>query len=69
MYVIFWQNSSSWVLLNVASLYWRVQGDTVEAIKCLRQALYFSPSNARVGIFLVYFNKTSKDVLAHNVLW
>ncbi|XP_078346607.1 tetratricopeptide repeat protein 17-like [Oculina patagonica] len=41
------KNSSSWVLLNVASLYWRVQGDTVEAIKCLRQALYFSPSSAR----------------------
>lgn len=41
------KNSSSWVLLNVASLYWRVQGDTAEAIKCLRQALSFSPSNAR----------------------
>lgn len=43
----FGQNSTSWVLLNIASLYWRVQGDTAEAIKCLRQALSFSPPNAR----------------------
>ncbi|XP_074638202.1 tetratricopeptide repeat protein 17-like [Acropora palmata] len=41
------RNSTSWVLLNVASLYWRVQGDTAEAIKCLRQALHFSPSHTR----------------------
>lgn len=41
------KNSTSWVLLNVAALYWRVQGDTAEAIKCLRQALSFSPSDAR----------------------
>ncbi|XP_068672109.1 tetratricopeptide repeat protein 17-like [Montipora foliosa] len=41
------RNSTSWVLLNIASLYWRVQGDTVEAIKCLQQALYFSPSHIR----------------------
>ena len=48
----FGQNSTSWVLLNIASLYWRVQGDTAEAIKCLRQALSFSPPNARVCVAL-----------------
>ena len=46
------QNSTSWVMLNMASLYWRVQGDTAEAIKCLRQALYFSPPDARVCFHL-----------------
>ncbi|XP_077994523.1 tetratricopeptide repeat protein 17-like [Glandiceps talaboti] len=36
-------NQSSWVLSNMAALYWRVEGEAEKALDCLRQALFFSP--------------------------
>lgn len=44
----FLQNSSSWILLNLAAYYWRIKGNALEAVECLRQALYFSP---RLGLY------------------
>ncbi|CAB4014527.1 tetratricopeptide repeat 17-like isoform X2 [Paramuricea clavata] len=46
------KNETSWILLNLAALYWRIQGNSFEAIECLRRALYYSYSNAR-GMTLV----------------
>lgn len=37
------KNETSWVLLNLAGLYWRIAGPTVNAIECLRRALHYSP--------------------------
>ena len=40
------QNESSWVLYNLAALYWRIVGDGQQAIKCLKLALHVSsPTN------------------------
>ncbi|XP_077862903.1 tetratricopeptide repeat protein 17-like [Saccoglossus kowalevskii] len=36
-------NQSSWVLANMAALYWRVEGEGEKSLDCLRQALTFSP--------------------------
>lgn len=35
------QNMSSWVLYNMAALYWRIKGDAPSAIECVRRALFF----------------------------
>lgn len=37
------ENSSSWILFNMAAYYWRVHGDANNAIECIRRALHFSP--------------------------
>lgn len=37
------KNGSSWVLYNLASVYWRIKGDAPKAIECARRAIYFSP--------------------------
>ena len=39
----FFQNSTSWVLYNLAGFYWRMKGDLNQATECLRRALHFSP--------------------------
>ncbi|XP_070560353.1 tetratricopeptide repeat protein 17-like [Ptychodera flava] len=36
-------NQTSWVLANMAALYWRVEGEAEKALECLRQGLFFSP--------------------------
>lgn len=55
------KNETSWILLNLAALYWRIQGNSFEAIECLRRALYYSYSNAR-GMALV----SLANILHHN---
>ena len=35
------QNMSSWVLYNMAALYWRIKGDAPSAIECIRRAMFF----------------------------
>lgn len=45
------QHPTSWELANLAALYWRVEGNPVNAVNCLRLALANSPSNARVRAF------------------
>jgi len=42
------QNSTSWVLNNLASLYWRVKGRGDLAANCLLAAYHSAPSNAKV---------------------
>lgn len=37
------KNNTSWILLNMAGIYWRITGPTVNAIECLRRALHYSP--------------------------
>ncbi|KAK3594378.1 hypothetical protein CHS0354_032887 [Potamilus streckersoni] len=37
------QNSSSWVLYNMAAFYWRIKGDPNHVIECVRRALHLSP--------------------------
>lgn len=54
------KNSSSWVLLNLAAYYWRIKGNALEAVECLRRALYFSPRLGSLFVFLyclVYFSR------------
>lgn len=41
------KNSTSWVALNMAGLYWRVVGNANNAIECFRRAFYFSKSRAK----------------------
>jgi tetratricopeptide (TPR) repeat protein len=36
-------NTTSWTLLNLAGLYWRVKGNASQAIECLRSAFFFAP--------------------------
>uniref|UniRef100_A0AAR2JH73 Tetratricopeptide repeat domain 17 n=1 Tax=Pygocentrus nattereri TaxID=42514 RepID=A0AAR2JH73_PYGNA len=37
------RNSSSWVLYNVASFYWRMKNEPRRAVDCVIRALHFSP--------------------------
>ena len=46
------QNSTSWVLSNLAALYWRVVGQGQLAIKCLKHSLYYSNEYTRVSQLL-----------------
>ncbi|XP_033752791.1 tetratricopeptide repeat protein 17-like [Pecten maximus] len=41
------KNSTSWVLTNVAALYWRVEGDAKRAIQCLRLSLTTAPTEVK----------------------
>lgn len=41
-------DSTSWVLSNLAALYWRIVGQGQLAIKCLKHALYYSDESVRV---------------------
>jgi len=37
----------SWVLSTAAALYWRVKGNAVKAINCVRHSLFHAPNNMR----------------------
>lgn len=41
------ENTTSWILATAAALYWRVVGNTEEAITCLRQALTYVPGDMK----------------------
>jgi tetratricopeptide (TPR) repeat protein len=41
------KNSTDWVALNIAALYWRVQGNANQAIECLRRAFFFAGSGQK----------------------
>jgi hypothetical protein len=40
-------NSTSWVLSTAAALFWRVKGNSEQAVKCLRHSLYYSPRDMK----------------------
>lgn len=42
-FVFVFQNSSSWVLYNMASFYWRMKNEPQKAVDCVVRALHFSP--------------------------
>ena len=44
------QNSSSWVLNDLAAVYWRVMGNGEMAVRCLKVALQHAPVNYRVSV-------------------
>ena len=44
------QNQTSWVLANLAALYWRVEGEAARAVQCLKLAYKHSPSHAKVSV-------------------
>ena len=44
------QNSSSWVLNDLAAVYWRVMGNGEMAVRCLKVALQHSPAKCRVSV-------------------
>ncbi|XP_061671149.1 tetratricopeptide repeat protein 17 isoform X2 [Syngnathoides biaculeatus] len=45
------RNTSSWVLYNMASFYWRMKNDPQRAIDCVVRALHFSPRHHKdVGL-------------------
>ena len=37
----------SWILYNLATLYWRIVGNTINGLECARRALYFVPDEYR----------------------
>lgn len=37
----------SWVLCNLAAVYWRIVGNTAHAIECVRHALHHAPDSYR----------------------
>ncbi|RXG71025.1 Tetratricopeptide repeat protein 17 [Armadillidium vulgare] len=41
------KNKTSWVLYTLASQYWRIKGNTQEAVECIRRAIYFSTREYR----------------------
>lgn len=41
------KNSSSWVLYNMASFYWRMKNEPQKAVDCVVRALHFSPRYRR----------------------
>ena len=41
------KNSTSWILLNLATLYYRIVGNAQEALECCRRAVHFSPREQR----------------------
>jgi hypothetical protein len=42
-------NDVHWALSTLSSLYWRIKGDPVNAIKCLRHSLQNSPEKFKVN--------------------
>lgn len=43
IYTALSQNATSWILLNLAAIYWRVAGYSYNGVECLRRALHYSP--------------------------
>ncbi|XP_048450862.1 tetratricopeptide repeat protein 17-like, partial [Rhincodon typus] len=37
------KNTSSWVLYNMASFYWRMKNEPYQVVECVIRALHFSP--------------------------
>lgn len=60
------QNSTSWIVLNLAGLYWRVNGNSTRAVQCLRAALYYSPRAYKVSVH-VQIDRTCQDCFAVTV--
>lgn len=37
------RNKTSWIYLNLASIYWRIKGDAYNALECSRRAIVCAP--------------------------
>ncbi|XP_026123771.1 tetratricopeptide repeat protein 17 [Carassius auratus] len=69
------QNSSSWVLYNLASFYWRMKNDPRRAVDCVVRALHFSPRQHKDVAFINMANilhrahfSADAAILAHAAL-
>ena len=47
------KNPASWVAANLGALYWRIMGDAVKTIDCVKVAYANAPRNARVSAVIV----------------
>ena len=62
-------NKTSWVLLNLAAMYWRAEGNATQSVECLRRALHHSPYEQRdialvqLGIILTMANYTDDALI------
>lgn len=65
----FSQNTTSWILATAAALYWRVIGNTEEAITCLRQALTYVPSDMKDIPLISLANVLHRLVSTDNLLY
>lgn len=61
-------NQTSWVLTTAAALYWRVKGNTEQAIKCLRHSLYHAPRDMRDIPLISLSNVFHRAGLYHDAL-
>eukprot|EP00057_Strongylocentrotus_purpuratus_P019322 XP_011673796.1 PREDICTED: tetratricopeptide repeat protein 17 [Strongylocentrotus purpuratus] len=41
------KDPESWVATNMAALYWRIEGKSLNALDCLRHALHYAPANMK----------------------
>jgi len=37
----------SWIVSAIASVYWRIEGNALESIECLRHSIFYAPKNSR----------------------
>lgn len=60
-----------WTLSTASTLYWRVKGDALNAIKCLRHSLNNSPHNMKVKFLICkqYFYTDVKISKFFNILF
>jgi len=62
------QQPNSWVLSTAASLYWRVKGNALEALECVRHSLYHCPNSMRDVPLLSLANIMHRAGLYHDAV-
>ena len=57
---------------TAAALYWRVQGNAVEALNCIRHSLYYAPNDMRdiplISLANVMHRSGKYDTTVHEIL-
>ncbi|XP_043289555.1 tetratricopeptide repeat protein 17 isoform X2 [Venturia canescens] len=48
------RNSTSWLYLNLAAIYWRINGDTYNALECARRAIVTSPRHSAEAAIVLH---------------
>jgi len=59
---------NSWILSTAASLYWRVKGNALEALECVRHSLYHAPNSMRDVPLLSLANIMHRAGLYHDAI-
>ena len=65
------RDPASWVAANLGALYWRIMGDAVKTIDCVKVAYANAPRNARVSSVIVTAHQQSfgKVMLSQVSVW